>query len=523
MTTPSLGLIHTYASLDELHTAAAALRGDWIKVVPAWWPHGPAALAALPYKKVIRTSWGDPSYANGARAYPLLDETIAEVRPYVALIPDAVIEIGNEPSGHGLDPHRYNARLVETVRALRHAFPSAKILPPAHSPHAADRALWLQILAPIARECHALTIHGYSDEEVHGELRLIRQHVSASMSVWLTEVNYGRDMTDADRAANLLALFRDLPGVEVALLYHLDTHTGDPLVQQGGAFYRLKLATLQAIGAQQMIIRDVRAELAHYRTHTLKRGSWTIGRRERTTAQTLHWNGPAIAPSRLRGAGVMDQLRADVKWQTEPGWAGTARGADGLQYHTAVDADGVIYRCRDEDAKLWHCGHATGNAESLSLHLLLGRGQAPTEKQWRSTVWVMEDWRRRYNLPIARSFGHMEWTSSECPGLDVMRLLREYRGAPAKPPPAPSVPVGMRRFVVALPQESRSTVRQGPSRAYAIAGHLRPGHVIYVDAVLPDERGEVINGQRAWAHMALVPDQQTDLGFVHLSALREQV
>jgi hypothetical protein len=224
----------------------------------------------------------------------------------------------------------------------------------------------------------------------------------------------------------------------------------------------------------------------------------------------------------LRGAGVMEQLKADVKWQTEPGWAGVATGADGLQYHTAVDADGVIYRCRDELDRLWHCAHAEGNAESLSLHLLIGRGQAPTEAQWKAALWVMHDWRERYRFPLARSFGHMEWVSSECPGPDTMRLLREYRGASAKPP-APSVPAGMRRFVVALPQESRATVRQGPSRAYTIAGNLRPGQVIAVDAVLPDEQGAVIDGRREWAHMALVPDQQPDLGFVHLSALREQV
>ena len=54
------GLIHTYASLADLHAALTAMRATWIKVVPAWWPHGPEAAAALPQRKVIRTSWGDP-------------------------------------------------------------------------------------------------------------------------------------------------------------------------------------------------------------------------------------------------------------------------------------------------------------------------------------------------------------------------------------------------------------------------------------------------------------------------------
>jgi hypothetical protein len=67
-------------------------------------------------------------------------------------------------------------------------------------------------------------------------------------------------------------------------------------------------------------------------------------------------------------------------------------------------------------------------------------------------------------------------------------------------------------------------VRQGPSRAYPIAAHLRPGHRLWASPdLLDDERGETIAGYRQWAHMAAVPDQQSDLGFVHLSALKEEL
>ena len=268
--------------------------------------------------------------------------------------------------------------------------------------------------------------------------------------------------------------------------------------------------------------QNIIAELEAYR-RSLGRNRAFIGTRTATTAVTLHWNGPAIAERNRRGDGARQQLLADLKWQTDPNWAGAKGGADGLQYHAAVDADGKVWHCRNLDAKLWHCGHTVGNNESLSLHLLLGRGQAPTEAQWKATIKLIETWRSRYAIPLGRVFGHQEWAASECPGPEVMERLRAYRasGAPAVVP----VPggLGLRRFRVALPPESRATVRQGPSRAYRVVANLKADTVLLVDAVLADEAGETIAGQREWAHMARVNDQQDDLGFVHLSALKELI
>ena len=181
--------------------------------------------------------------------------------------------------------------------------------------------------------------------------------------------------------------------------------------------------------------RDARQHLAHYRTVTLGRGDWTIGTRDRTTAITLHWNGPAVAPQRQRGDGVLEQLRIDTKWQTEPGWGGSANGGDGLQYHAAIGADGVLWRCRNDDARLWHCGHTEGNAESLSLHLLVGIGQAVTAVQWDAALRIIERWRTQYHIRRDRVMGHQEWVANACPGPDIMQRLRAYR-AKADPPAA---------------------------------------------------------------------------------------
>jgi hypothetical protein len=270
------------------------------------------------------------------------------------------------------------------------------------------------------------------------------------MPIWLTEFALNEALESAERGRRYREILRDAP-VAAALLYHLAETPGDDPVHFNPN-YRLDLATLRALGEEpRMTERDVRTDLARYRTETLKRGNWQIGSRDKTTAITLHWNGPAVAAHRRYGTGALEQLRIDLEWQTRPGWGRTVHGADGLQYHAAVDAEGVIWHCRDLQAMLWHCGHQVGNRESLSLHRLRGRGQEPTEAQWAATLALLEQWRGRYRIPLARVFGHQEWVLSECPGPGVMQRIRAYRATDAVPPPSAPRPPGLRRFVVDLP------------------------------------------------------------------------
>jgi hypothetical protein len=68
---PALGLTLTYTTtLDSLRHALDALGASWLKIVPAWCPFAPAEIVGLGRRLLIRTSWGDPSFANGMRAYP---------------------------------------------------------------------------------------------------------------------------------------------------------------------------------------------------------------------------------------------------------------------------------------------------------------------------------------------------------------------------------------------------------------------------------------------------------------------
>jgi len=428
-----LGLIHTHARLADLRAALTAMRANYVKVVPAWWPHPPQALAALPQRKAIRTSWGDPSYANGARAYPLIGPTLDELRPYLDAMPDAAVELGNEPSGHGIDVGRYAADLAETVSALRRAYPRATILPPAHSPHAADRVAWLTTLAPIARQCDAATIHGYSDAEVRSELSLIRRHVSGSLPVWLTEVNYGMAMPDVHRARALAALLRDLPGVPVALLYHLDTHDSAPLEQQGGAHYRLSLATLQALGQEPEPMPD--PEFRHWPAlrvagFTMDVRQWrTVGAFRRhlaahqPAAQVAPWaRGLTIhhtyrpLPSQWAGAAGCVALaryyRNELKWSVGPHLfvTGTAAKAEDLG----------IWQLSPLNVRGIHA--ASFNATHWGVEMLgdynVSHPPADTLALACGAAAALLDWR---GLPTSAVNGHRDdpKTDKNCPGRNV--------------------------------------------------------------------------------------------------------
>lgn len=258
----------------------------------------------------------------------------------------------------------------------------------------------------------------------------------------------------------------------------------------------------------------------------LPRDSWIIGRRARTTSITLHYNGPAVDGTRQSGAGLLDQLIADSNWQMRAGWGGTKNGAPHLMYHIVVCALGKIYLCCDLNEILWHCAHQDGNTNGLAVHFPIGGAQDVTSAQWRSGVWVVEALRADFNVPRSRVYGHLEWKhATACPGPRVMKRLNYYRLGQPVELPAPTVVPGLRRFQVLPTLAVPARVRQAPrihlpdGSEVPVAGRLKPGTPIFVDVIKTD--GEMVEGSPNWAHMARVPNEQADLGFIHTSLLKE--
>lgn len=250
----------------------------------------------------------------------------------------------------------------------------------------------------------------------------------------------------------------------------------------------------------------------------LPRANWSIGARTATTSLTWHYNGPAVPIECQRGPGLIAQLRADAEWQMRSGWGGTVNGADGLMYHLAVGSDGTIYQTRDLAALLWHCAHQDGNSSGLALHFPLGSGQRPTPVQLASAIRVCDVLRAHYQIALTRVVGHLEWKhATACPGPTLMQTLTAYRtGLPASIA-ATALTAGLRRWRIDENLKAPALVRQKPARSEAdgqmvpIAGRLKPGTVITVDVV---KEGQAVDGNTQWMHMARVPHEQADLGFV---------
>jgi len=245
--------------------------------------------------------------------------------------------------------------------------------------------------------------------------------------------------------------------------------------------------------------------------HLLPRAAWSIGTREATTSATWHYNGPEVPQAHQSGDGLIAQLIADTKWQMRKGWGGTKNGADGLMYHLAIAADGTIYQTRDIDALLWHCAHADGNAHGLAFHFPLGGHQEPTPLQLASAFRVSDAARAHFDLPFSRIVGHLEWKhATACPGVSLMQHLAAYR-AGRVPQITPTIPqIGIRRFRIRPDLTLAARVRQGPGVGYDIAGRMKPGTILFINAV--KETSDADNPR--WVHMARVEHEQADLGFI---------
>ncbi len=215
----------------------------------------------------------------------------------------------------------------------------------------------------------------------------------------------------------------------------------------------------------------------------LPRKSWEIGRQPRKTTVTLHYNGSAIPDQRRAGEGVLEQLHIDCDWQMRPEWNPPTSGADGLQYHYVVDAEGKVYQTRDTEAILWHCKHNEGNAHSIAVHLPLGGNQDATLTQWAATEALCDALLSQFTMSgRAAVKGHYEWSQSACPGPHIKRRLLAYRDEPPTVWIKPPAPYRVLRT---------TSVQHTPDGSQNIALVLAEGTVVKI--------GALVTGQyRAW-------------------------
>lgn len=247
-------------------------------------------------------------------------------------------------------------------------------------------------------------------------------------------------------------------------------------------------------------IRDLRPRL------DVKPGRRSRRRREgRVTGATLHYNGPPVPGFGTPSRELRQLTHVDVPWQQR------SLNADSLMYHFAVLSNGEIWQTRDLDLIAWHCRDSEGNEHHLAVHLPLGGMQRPTAAQWDATVSLFDAIMDEYGLEARGVIkGHLEWTSTECPGPILMHRLRQWRaGGPGGTAERDSA--GMFRIRRDI---SAARVRTAPTRESPVAldgrARMYPGDVLDADHVV---EGEAIGSENRWAH------RRDGLGYVHLSLL----
>lgn len=156
---------------------------------------------------------------------------------------------------------------------------------------------------------------------------------------------------------------------------------------------------------------------------------------------TFHYSGVVYADR--SEAAELKRILDEAAYQLGRDYGGGAY-PDGLLYDYVVLSSGKVVKTRSTPKQLWHCGNALGNAESISVHVMLGKNQPLTAAQRASLFRLFDELRAEHNIPIERVVAHCEWPrssgapqpsksfkilagQSECPGALLHAELVDYR------------------------------------------------------------------------------------------------
>ena len=104
------------------------------------------------------------------------------------------------------------------------------------------------------------------------------------------------------------------------------------------------------------------------------------------------------------------------------------RGFGDIGYHFLVDPRGGIWAGRD---LTYQGAHALGSNNIANLGIcLLGNfeDERPTAAALSALERLVNDLRERYGIPRNRVYGHRDFTSTACPGRNLMAWVRRYKG-----------------------------------------------------------------------------------------------
>lgn len=268
-----------------------------------------------------------------------------------------------------------------------------------------------------------------------------------------------------------------------------------------------------------MHLIDLRAELA-----SLPRHPAAQRQDDPLTPRSITFHFSDVITTNRSFAAERRRLVGEAQYQLRRSWAGPEQPpiyGSRYQYHYVVFSEGQIAWCNDL-VDLWHCGNMTGNARSISTHVMLGRGQQLTDPQ-RASLYALWDWLRgEHAIPRGLTVGHCEWPrgdgapvtsptfrpqprQSSCPERVLFRDLAAYRGlSDGATEPAPLYRAKATSWIRPLP-------RLGVDRTSTLA----QGALIRVLAIEPGDfvRHPVYGTGDQWA--------RTERGYIWLNQLEQ--
>jgi hypothetical protein len=144
----------------------------------------------------------------------------------------------------------------------------------------------------------------------------------------------------------------------------------------------------------------------------------------------FHYNGPPP------NSDAYVQYENDAVYHVNKDW-GSGNYGDGIMYHYGIQSgdngtypDGTIFRLRDENDVLWHCGAWVpgGNESGIAINLNIGEGQNISEACLNSAKALANDIRARRGIrSLSMVKGHQEVSPTACPGTIMDDLIRPYR------------------------------------------------------------------------------------------------
>ncbi len=159
--------------------------------------------------------------------------------------------------------------------------------------------------------------------------------------------------------------------------------------------------------------------------------------------EVVHFNGPDVPDASVRSdrSFVIDIIGP---YHAQKDF-GSGHIGDGVMYHVAVLRDGTKLWLRDFEMGLWHCGNTEWNEHAISIYVHLGINQRATDRQLQALREVVDDIRAAVGDGRDKVKGHMELSSTNCPGTLMADFVRPYRAgvdAPIVLPPevVPAVP-----------------------------------------------------------------------------------